>query len=26
LVAIPMNPDALFSVRNVDEEFFFKKI
>lgn len=26
LVAIPMNPDALFSVRNVDEEFFFKKL
>lgn len=26
LVAIPMNPDALFSVRGVDEELFLKKL
>ena len=26
LVAIPMNPDALFSVRSVDEELFLKKL
>lgn len=25
LVAIPMNPDAIVSVRNIDEEFFFEK-
>lgn len=25
LVAIPMNPDAIVSVRSIDEEFFFEK-